>query len=130
MIDLDLFPIRKPFALEDLLGAALNLEIEQCYLDVHYRSRSAELIEFSLGAPSAFVFGHQKSRFVELARAEGLAVPRTAVVPRVSDLLSLLAKSAFPVVLKRDDSFGGQGVRYADVVAFNRRQRAPAEPQP
>jgi hypothetical protein len=32
---------------EDLLGAALNLEIEQCYLDVHYRSRNADLIEFS-----------------------------------------------------------------------------------
>jgi hypothetical protein len=33
--------------IEDLLGAALNIEIEQCYLDVHYRSKSAELIEFS-----------------------------------------------------------------------------------
>jgi hypothetical protein len=33
--------------IEDLLGAALNLEIEQAYLDVHYRSQSPELIEFS-----------------------------------------------------------------------------------
>ena len=33
--------------IEDLLGAALNLEIEQCYLDVHYRSRNSDLIEFS-----------------------------------------------------------------------------------
>ncbi len=32
---------------EDLLGAALNLSIQQCYLDVHYRSRNADLIEFS-----------------------------------------------------------------------------------
>lgn len=32
---------------EDLLGAALNLEIEQCYLDVHYRSQNSDLIEFS-----------------------------------------------------------------------------------
>jgi len=32
---------------EDLLGAALNLEIEQSYLDVHYRSRHEELIAFS-----------------------------------------------------------------------------------
>ena len=32
---------------EDLLGAALNLSIEQSYLDVHYRSRNADLIEFS-----------------------------------------------------------------------------------
>ncbi len=33
--------------IEDLLNAALNLEIQQCYLDVHYRSRDAALIEFS-----------------------------------------------------------------------------------
>jgi hypothetical protein len=32
---------------EDLLGAALNLSIQQCYLDVHYRSRNSDLIEFS-----------------------------------------------------------------------------------
>ena len=32
---------------EDLLGAALGLDIRQCYLDVHYRSRNADLIEFS-----------------------------------------------------------------------------------
>lgn len=32
---------------EDLLGAALNLQIRQAYLDVHYRSRNADLIEFS-----------------------------------------------------------------------------------
>ncbi len=32
---------------EDLLSAALNLDIDQCYLDVHYRSRDADLIAFS-----------------------------------------------------------------------------------
>ncbi len=32
---------------EDLLAAALNLEIEQSYLDVHYRSQNSDLIEFS-----------------------------------------------------------------------------------
>jgi hypothetical protein len=32
---------------EDLLTAALNLEVEQAYLDVHYRSRSSGLIQFS-----------------------------------------------------------------------------------
>ncbi|WP_338871637.1 AAA domain-containing protein [Myxococcus stipitatus] len=32
---------------EDLLSAALNLDIDQCYLDVHYRSRNADLIAFS-----------------------------------------------------------------------------------
>ncbi len=32
---------------EDLLGAALNLSVEQAYLDVHYRSSNADLIGFS-----------------------------------------------------------------------------------
>ncbi|QSQ20826.1 DUF4011 domain-containing protein [Pyxidicoccus parkwayensis] len=32
---------------EDLLTAALNLDIDQCYLDVHYRSQNSDLIAFS-----------------------------------------------------------------------------------
>lgn len=32
---------------EDLLSAALQLEIQEAYLDVHYRSKSADLIAFS-----------------------------------------------------------------------------------
>jgi hypothetical protein len=32
---------------EDLLAAALNIEVQQCYLDVHYRSRNEALIGFS-----------------------------------------------------------------------------------
>lgn len=32
---------------EDLLNAALGIDIRQCYLDVHYRSRNADLIAFS-----------------------------------------------------------------------------------
>lgn len=32
---------------EDLLAAALNLDIQSSYLDVHYRSRNADLIAFS-----------------------------------------------------------------------------------
>jgi len=32
---------------EDLLGAALNLSVEQAYLDVHYRSSNSDLIHFS-----------------------------------------------------------------------------------
>ncbi|HET6248672.1 MAG TPA: AAA domain-containing protein [Tepidisphaeraceae bacterium] len=35
--------------IEDLLTAALGLDIQQCYLDVHYRSRHADLIAFSNG---------------------------------------------------------------------------------
>ena len=44
--DQQLFEIQQG-DIEDLLSAALNIEIEQSYLDVHYRSRNADLIEFS-----------------------------------------------------------------------------------
>jgi hypothetical protein len=44
--DQDLFESHQG-EVEDLLQAALNLQIEQCYLDVHYRSRNADLIQFS-----------------------------------------------------------------------------------
>ena len=30
---------------EDLLAAALNLQVDEAYLDVHYRSRNPDLIE-------------------------------------------------------------------------------------
>lgn len=44
--DQDLFE-KQQKQTEDLLGAALNIEIEEAYLDVHYRSRNADLIAFS-----------------------------------------------------------------------------------
>jgi hypothetical protein len=44
--DQDLFETQQS-DIEDLLAAALNLEIEENYLDVHYRSRNSDLIEFS-----------------------------------------------------------------------------------
>ncbi|MFI4853693.1 MAG: AAA domain-containing protein [Phycisphaerales bacterium JB065] len=44
--DQDLFEIQQT-EVEDLLAAALNLEIEHAYLDVHYRSRNSDLIHFS-----------------------------------------------------------------------------------
>ena len=51
---------------EDLLGAALGLDIQQCYLDVHYRSRNADLIEFSnehfYGSRLQAIPGHPKNR--------------------------------------------------------------------
>jgi hypothetical protein len=38
---------RQQGEVEDLLTAALNLSIENAYLDVHYRSRNSDLISFS-----------------------------------------------------------------------------------
>ena len=86
---------------EDLLGAALNLSIEQSYLDVHYRSRNADLIEFSnehfYGSRLQPIPGHPSNRTryapLTLYRADGVydkrenPIEADAVVRIVRDLL-------------------------------------------
>jgi len=65
---------------EDLLGAALNLEIQECYLDVHYRSRNGDLINFSneqfYGSRLQAIPGHPsnyaKYAPITMYRAEGV----------------------------------------------------------
>lgn len=74
-------------------------------------AQMAELIEASLGAPSSFVFAYQKSRFVALARQEGLSAPTTQVVRDLNRLRLHMATARFPLVIKRDEMYGGQGVR-------------------
>jgi hypothetical protein len=87
---------------EDLLGAALNLEIEQAYLDVHYRSTNADLIEFSnqnfYDARLQPIPGHPKNRAVtaplRLVRVNGIydkranVIEAKAVVEIVKELLA------------------------------------------
>ena len=91
---------------EDLLNAALNLDIEQSYLDVHYRSRNSDLIAFSNenfyhGRLQA-VPGHPSSvaRFAPLTlhRANGVYEERCnqTEAERVVDLVSDLLKRAEP----------------------------------
>lgn len=87
---------------EDLLGAALDLEVDQAFLDVHYRSRNADLISFSneafYGSRLQPIPGHPRHRAVqppiELVRVEGTYEKRVnlreaeAVVARVKELLA------------------------------------------
>jgi hypothetical protein len=98
--DQQLFEIQQG-EIEDLLGAALNLSIQQCYLDVHYRSRNADLIGFSnehfYGSRLQAIPGHpsNRSRFAPLTlyRADGVykdgenAKEAEHVVRVVKDLL-------------------------------------------
>jgi hypothetical protein len=87
--------------IEDVLGAALGLDIHQCYLDVHYRSRHADLIGFSneqfYGSRLQAIPEHPRTRSrqapIALVRAEGVYEKRKneaeadAVVKIVKDLL-------------------------------------------
>lgn len=73
---------------EDLLGAALNLEIDQCYLDVHYRSQNEELIGFSnqhfYDSRLQAIPGHPSNRVehapLRLIHAGGVNEKRTNIV--------------------------------------------------
>ena len=94
---------------EDLLGAALGLDIQQCYLDVHYRSRSADLIEFSndhfYGSRLQPIPGHPSRRPalppVRLVRADGVYEKRGNEVEaeRVVELVrELLGRRSAPSI--------------------------------
>jgi glutathione synthase/RimK-type ligase-like ATP-grasp enzyme len=83
--------------------------------------RTAKLVEASLGAPSSFVFARKKSLFVSLARDEGLSVPKTEVVRDLGQLQAYMATARFPLVIKRDETSGGEGVRIVANEADARR---------
>lgn len=79
---------------------------------LHARSPSLQpLIEFSIGSSAHYPTVRSRFRFHETARALGLATPETRPVHSESDLHQWFERSAGPAVLKRDGSFGGNGVR-------------------
>ena len=91
---------------EDLLAAALNLAIQQCYLDVHYRSRNSDLIEFSnhnfyanrLQAIPAHPANRSKFSPLTLYRVDGTYNKRQneAEADRVVQIVKDLLKRATP----------------------------------
>ncbi|MBI1293148.1 DUF4011 domain-containing protein [bacterium] len=88
--------------IEDLLSAALNIEIEQSYLDVHYRSSNEDLIRFSnesfYGARLQAIPAHPNARSssppITLTQVDGVYEERRNdqeaehVVARVRTILS------------------------------------------
>lgn len=84
--DQDLFEAQQG-EVEDLLGAALGLDVQQSYLDVHYRSRNSDLISFSnqqfYSSRLQPIPGHPKNRArfcpVTMYRVQGIYDKRTNV---------------------------------------------------
>lgn len=76
------------------------------------------LIARSLGAPEACALATARGRLLALAAAEGVRVPAFTVVAAPGELNAWLAQHGFPVVLKVDGTWGGQGVS----IAHNREQ--------
>jgi hypothetical protein len=69
------------------------------------------LLERSFGAPENFPVLYARTKFIALAQAEGIRVPKTAVIRDSGDLKKWIAQAGLPTVLKTDGSSGGDGVR-------------------
>jgi hypothetical protein len=88
------------------------------------------LIERSLGAPSSFPVTYGRTAFMELAREEGIRVPKTAVIANLADLRKWTDSMGLPAVLKANGTSGGEGVRVVHTMeeaerAFRRLQAPP-----
>jgi predicted ATP-grasp superfamily ATP-dependent carboligase len=75
--------------------------------------RMAALVERSLGNPSALPQITARNGFVDTAATLGLAVPKTARVASLREVETRAAAFGFPLVIKRDGSWGGDGVAVA-----------------
>ena len=80
-------------------------------------SAFCKLIERSLGTPENFPALYARTKFIELAQAEGIRVPKTEVIRDSSDLKRWISDNGFPTVLKADCSSGGDGVRVVRTMA-------------
>lgn len=88
------------------------------------------LIERSLGSPEAFPIMHARAAFMELAREEGIRVPRTEIIKTVEDVENWVESAGLPTVLKADGTSGGEGVRIVRTAreaqpAFHKLRAAP-----
>ncbi len=89
--------------LHDLYAVASTLP------DVDSRSL-ANLIETSLGSPASFPAAAQKSIFMTSASKAGVRCPRTWVIPDDHNE-PIVPRVPYPILVKADGTFGGQGVR-------------------
>jgi len=133
---------------EDLLTAALSLDIEQSYLDVHYRSRNPDLIEFSnahfYGSRLQAIPGHPSQRAIlpplTLYQIDGTYEDRTnekeadAVVKIIRDLLKRAEPPSIGVgcfniaqrdlITERLDEWAADDAGFARSLAVARERRS------
>jgi hypothetical protein len=88
------------------------------------------VIERSLGPERTFPVAYKRAVFMELAREEGIRVPKTEVIANLDGLKDWIATNGFPAVLKANGTSGGDGVRIARTVeeaerAFRSLQAPP-----
>jgi hypothetical protein len=79
--------------------------------------RMVPLIERSLGQPSFYPLVHSRLRMLSLAHDLGISVPRTEPIRDAKDLDQWVADDESPFLLKKDGTWGGQGVRLVRTAA-------------
>lgn len=94
-------------------GAALRLH--QLYEWMSARREHCgcvgEIIEHSLGSPTACMLASARGEMADLARREGLRVPESRIIASATELNDWMSLHDVPLVLKSDNSWGGLGVR-------------------
>ncbi|HVW00392.1 MAG TPA: AAA domain-containing protein, partial [Planctomycetaceae bacterium] len=135
---------------EDLLAAALGIEIDQAFLDVHYRSRSADLVEFSnehfYDSRLQAIPGHPSRRLqfppITLYRADGVYTERTneAEAEQVCRIVHDLLRRAEPpsigiasfnlaqrdLIVEKLEEWAGRDAEFAAKLAEARIRRGDA----
>lgn len=89
-----------------------------------------KLIERSLGAATDFSLMYSTNAFLELARQEGIRVPRTELIRTMEDLRRWITQMGLPTVLKANGTWGREGVRILETLeeaegTFQRLQAPP-----
>ncbi|MGD0931374.1 MAG: ATP-grasp domain-containing protein [Candidatus Korobacteraceae bacterium] len=76
-----------------------------------------ELLERSLGDHSSYPILAARSKFIAVAREEGIAAPEMVAITTASELATWSAGHGFPAVLKTNGSSGGGGVQFVSSAA-------------
>lgn len=94
-------------------GAALRLHQLYKWMSARGEEKGfvGEIIEHSLGSPTACMLASARGEMADLAKREGLRVPESRVIASVTELDEWMSLHEFPLVLKSDNSWGGLGVR-------------------
>jgi hypothetical protein len=71
------------------------------------------LIERSLGSHESFPIVYQRASFMQLAEKLGIRVPKTSAIANLDDLRRCIAEVGLPLVIKADETSGGEGVKIA-----------------
>ena len=81
----------------------------QWLADASVPERTRALLRHSLGDPSFYPVMTSKWKTAELAASLNIATPLQSRVDTVEEARAFAAKFGFPVILKREDTYGGMG---------------------